>query len=150
MFWCHGVFTNRPIFSSQFPRIQTNHMRPYLIIDFTDSLYYHQSETKMADSNEDELCDAYGNLIVVSDEEFKIFSSSEDSVREDEMEIELGSAVSRPVLCIILPRTRTSFEISREQQTKNKPVRENAVIKAQYGSCLLLPGSQREVWPGER
>ena len=51
-------------------------MRPYLIIDVTGSLYYHQSETKL-ESSEDEL------------------SNSAGSVREDELEIEYGSAVSR-------------------------------------------------------
>ena len=47
-------------------------MRPYLIIDVTGSLYYHQSETNMADSSED--------LSVVSEEDFEVSSSSEDSV----------------------------------------------------------------------
>ena len=70
-------------------------MRPYLIIDVTGSLYYHQSKTKMSDSSEDELSDSFGNLSVVSDEDFKVSSSSEDSVREDEVKIEHGSAVSR-------------------------------------------------------
>ena len=83
MFWCHGVFTNRNIFSSQLQKIQTNRMCPYLIIDVTGSLYYHQSETKKADSSEDELSDSSGNLSVVSDEDFEVFSSSEDSVRDD-------------------------------------------------------------------
>ena len=68
-------------------------MRPYLIVDVTGSLYYHQSETQMADCNEDELSDSYGNLSVVA-------SSSEDSVRKDELEIEHGCVVSRPVRCI--------------------------------------------------
>ena len=72
-------------------------MRPYLTTDVTRSLYYHQSETKMADSSEDELSDSSGNLSVVSDEDFEVSSSSEDSVREDELEIEHGSAVSRPL-----------------------------------------------------
>ena len=67
-------------------------MRPYLIIDVTGSLYYHQSETKMADSSEDELSDSSGNLSVVSDKDFEVASSSEDSVREDELEIMHGSA----------------------------------------------------------
>ena len=60
-------------------------MRPYLIIDVTGSLYYHQ----MADSSEDELSDSSGNLSVVSDDEFEVSSSLEDSVREDELENEL-------------------------------------------------------------
>ena len=47
-------------------------MRPYLIIDVTGSLYYHQSETKMADSSEDELSDSSSNLCVVSDEDFEV------------------------------------------------------------------------------
>ena len=59
-------------------------MRPYLIIDVTGSLYYHQ----MADSSEDELSDSSGNLSVVSDEDFEVSSSSEDSVRKDKLEIE--------------------------------------------------------------
>ena len=59
-------------------------------------------------------CLTYVNLSVVSDQDFEASSSSEDSVREDELEIEHGSAVSRPVHCIILPRTGTSLEISRE------------------------------------
>ena len=68
----------------------------------------------MADSCEDELTVSSGNLSVVSGKDFEVSSSSEDSVREDESEKEHGSAVSRQVLCIILPRTRTSLEISRE------------------------------------
>ena len=68
----------------------------------------------MADSSADELSDSSGNLSVISKENFEVSSSSEDSVREDELEIEHGSAVSRPVRCIILPRTGTSLEISRE------------------------------------
>ena len=68
-----------------------------LITDVTGSLYYHQSEIKMADSSEDELSDSCGNLNVVSDEDFEVYSSLEDSVREDELEIEHGSAVSRPL-----------------------------------------------------
>ena len=72
-------------------------MRPYLIIDVIGSLYYHQSETKMADSSEDELSDFFGNLSVVSVEDFEVSSSSEESVREDELEIELGRTVSRPL-----------------------------------------------------
>ena len=89
-------------------------MRPYLIVDVTGSLYYHQSETKIADSSEDEFYHFSGNLSVVSDEDFEFSSNSEDSVRGDELEIEHGSAVSRPVRCIILPRTGTSLEFSRE------------------------------------
>ena len=72
-------------------------MRPYLITDVTGSLYCHQSETKMADINEDELSDSAGNLSVVSDEEFEVSSSSEDSVREDELVIEHGFSVSHPL-----------------------------------------------------
>ena len=68
----------------------------------------------MADSSEDELSDSSGNLNVVSDEDFEASSSSEDSVREDELEIEHGSVVSRPVRCIILTKTGTSLEISRD------------------------------------
>ena len=52
----------------------------------------------MANSSEDELSDSSGNLSVVLDEEFEVRGSSEDSVREDELEIERGSAVSpRPL-----------------------------------------------------
>ena len=58
------------------------------------------------------LIPTYGNLGVVSDEDYEVSSSSEDSVREDEWEIEHGSAVSLPVRCIILPRTGISLEIS--------------------------------------
>ena len=72
-------------------------MRPYLISDVTGNFYYHQSETKMADIREDELSDSSSNLSVVSDEDFEVSSRSEDSVREDELEIEHGSAVSRPL-----------------------------------------------------
>ena len=53
-------------------------MRPYLIIDVTGRLYYHQSETKMVDRSEDELSDSSGNLSVVSDEDFEV-SSTETS-----------------------------------------------------------------------
>ena len=70
-------------------------MRPYLMVDVRGSWYYHQSETKMADSNEDQLFDSYGNLSVVSDEDFEVSSSSKDSVKENELKIEHGSAVSR-------------------------------------------------------
>ena len=73
-------------------------MRPYLINDVTGSFYYHHSETKMADSSEDELSDSSGNLSVVSDEDFEVSGSSEDSIREDELRNEHGSAVSRPCL----------------------------------------------------
>ena len=73
-------------------------MRPYLAIDITGSLYYHQSKTKMADSSEDELFDSFGNLsVVVSDESFEVSSSSEGNVRQDELEIEHGIVVSRPL-----------------------------------------------------
>ena len=34
-----------------------------------------------------------GNLSVVSDEDFEVSSSPEDSVREDEVEIDYGSGV---------------------------------------------------------
>ena len=51
----------------------------------------------MANSSEDELSDSSSNLSVVSDAEFEVSSSSEDSVREDELEIEHGSAVSCPL-----------------------------------------------------
>ena len=44
---------------------------------------------------EDELSDFSGNLSVVSDEDFEVCTSSEDSAREDELEIENGCAVSR-------------------------------------------------------
>ena len=90
MFWCYCVFTNRFIFISQFPRIQTPHTRPYLIIDVTGALYYHQSETKMADTIEDELFDSSDNLSAVLDEDFEVSSSSEDSAREGELKIEHG------------------------------------------------------------
>ena len=59
-------------------------MRPYLITDVTGSLYYHQSEIKMADSSEDQLSDSSGNLSVVSEEDFEVASRLEDSVREDD------------------------------------------------------------------
>lgn len=47
----------------------------------------------MADSSEDESSDFSDNLSVISDEDFVVSSSSEASVREDEVEIEQGSAV---------------------------------------------------------
>ena len=75
----------------------------------------------MADSSEDELSNSSGNSSVVSDEDFEVSSSSEDSVKEDELEIEHGSVVSR----LVFRRTGTSLEISRKQRSKNKPVREN-------------------------
>ena len=77
--------------------MQTNHTRPYLITDVTGNLYYHQSETKMAENSEDELSDFSGNLSVVSDEDFEISSSSENSVRADAYENEHSRAVSRPL-----------------------------------------------------
>ena len=69
-------------------------MRPYLIIYIR---HYHQSETEMADSIEDELSDSSGNLSVFAEKDFEVSSSSsiEDSVRDDELEIEHGSVVSR-------------------------------------------------------
>ena len=51
----------------------------------------------MADSSEEEMSDSFGYLSVVSDEDFEVSSSSEDNVREDELEIEHGSAVSHPL-----------------------------------------------------
>ena len=54
------------------------------------------------------MSDFSGNLSVVSDEDFELSSSSEDSVREDKLEIEHGSAVS------VFPRTGTFLEFSRE------------------------------------
>ena len=89
-------------------------MLPYLIIDVIRSLYYHQSETKMADSSEDELSNFFGNLSVVSVNDFEVSSSSEESVREEKLENELAAMFFSPVRCIILPRTGTSHEISRE------------------------------------
>ena len=56
-----------------------------------------KAKTKMTDSSEDELSDSSGNLSVVLDEDFEVASSSEDSVREDELDIEHGSAVSCPL-----------------------------------------------------
>ena len=43
------------------------------------------------------LSDSSDNLSVISDEDFEVSSSSEDSVREDELVIEHGSAVSHPL-----------------------------------------------------
>ena len=60
----------------------------------------------MADSSEDELSDSSGNLSVVSDEDFEVSSSSEDSLREDDLEIEISF--------FVFPRTGASLEISRE------------------------------------
>ena len=51
----------------------------------------------MADRSEDELSGSSGNLSVVSDEDFEVSGSSQDSVREDELETEHCSAVSRPL-----------------------------------------------------
>ena len=81
-----------------------------LNIDVTGSLYYHQSETKMADSSDDELSDFSGNLSVVSEEDFEVSSISEDSVREDDLEIEHDSVF----LVLSLSEDRTSLEISRK------------------------------------
>ena len=64
----------------------------------------------MADSGEDELSNFSGNLSVVSDEDFEVSSSSEESAREDELEIERGSVVyrrlsfRRPELHLNFPR----------------------------------------------
>ena len=71
----------------------------YIYIYICIRLYYNQSETKMVDSSEAELSHSSRNLSVVSDEDFEVSSSSEDSVTEDELEIEHGSAVYRPVCC---------------------------------------------------
>ena len=43
------------------------------------------------------MADSSGNLSVVSEDDFEVSSSSENSVRKDELEIEHGSAVSRPL-----------------------------------------------------
>ena len=51
----------------------------------------------MADSSKDELSDSSSNLSVVSDKDFEVSSSSEDCVREDELKIEHGNAVSCPL-----------------------------------------------------
>ena len=51
----------------------------------------------MADSSEDELSDSSCYLSVLLEEDFEVSSSSEDSVRENKLEIEHGSAVSRPL-----------------------------------------------------
>ena len=98
-------------------------MRPYLIIDVTGSFYYHPSEAKMADSSEDELSNPSGNLSVVSDEDFEVSSSSEVSVREDELEIEHGSAVSRPLslrgpeLHLKFPARHSDLKINQSVKT---------------------------------
>ena len=99
-------------------------MRPYLITDVTGSLYYHQNETKMADSSEDELSDSSGNLSVVSDEDFEVSGSSKDRVRGDALEIEHGSAVFRP---LSLRGPELDLKFPANSKSKNKPVRENAV-----------------------
>ena len=54
----------------------------------------------MADSSEDELSDSSGDLSVVSDEDFAVCSSSEDSAIEDELEIEHVRAVRCTILLI--------------------------------------------------
>ena len=53
----------------------------------------------MVDRSEDELSDSSGNLSVVSDKDLEVSSSSaaEDTVREDKLVIEHGSAASRPL-----------------------------------------------------
>ena len=86
------VFSRTDLFLVHSSReFRPNHMHPYLIIDVTRSLNYHQSETKMAGSSEDELSDSSRNSSVVSYEDFEVSSSSEDSVRVDELENELAA-----------------------------------------------------------
>ena len=70
-------------------------MRPYLIIDVSGSLYYHHKRSQNGGRQWGELSDSSGNLSVFSDEDFEVFSSSEDFVRKDELEIEHDSAVLR-------------------------------------------------------
>mgnify|MGYP001793425393 CR=1 FL=1 len=82
----------------------------------------------MADSSEDELSDSSGNLSVSLSEDFEVTSCSEDIVREDELEIEHGSAVSRP-LPFRGPELHLKFSANSDLKI-NKPVRENSVIWA--------------------
>ena len=56
-----------------------------------------KANPKWQTAGEDELFDSSGSLSVVSDEDFEVSGSSEDSVSEDELEIEHGSAISRPL-----------------------------------------------------
>ena len=62
----------------------------------------------MAESSEDELSDSSGNLSVGSDEDFKVSRSSGNIVRENELEIEHGRAVSRP-LSFLRPELHLNF-----------------------------------------
>ena len=70
----------------------------------------------MADSSEDELSDSSGNLSVISGEDFEVSSSSEDSVREDELEIEHVSAVSRPLFHLKFP-ANSNLKINQSVKT---------------------------------
>ena len=60
----------------------------------------------MADISGDELSDSSGNLSVVSNE---VTSSSEDILREDDLEIEHGSAVSPRPLSFRGPELHLKF-----------------------------------------
>ena len=57
----------------------------------------------MADSSKDELSDSSGNLSVVSDEDFEVSSSSEDRIREDELEISSPLSFRGPELHLKFP-----------------------------------------------
>ena len=43
------------------------------------------------------MSDSSSNLSVVSDEDFEVSSSSKDSIRAEELEIDHGSSISRPL-----------------------------------------------------
>lgn len=80
----------------------------------------------MADSSEDESSDSSDNLSVVSDEDFVVSSSSEASVREDEVEIEQGSAVF--LLCLEKERVvNLDLQLNHPSREKKSPAGNSAL-----------------------
>lgn len=80
----------------------------------------------MADSSEDESSDSSDNLSVISDEDFVVSSSSEASVREDEVEIEQGSAVF--LLCLEKERVvNLDLQLNHPSREKKSPAGNSAL-----------------------
>ena len=80
----------------------------------------------MADSSEDESSDSSDNLSVISDEDFVVSSSSEAGVREDEVEIEQGSAVF--LLCLEKERVvNLDLQLNHPSREKKSPTGNSAL-----------------------
>ena len=79
------------------------------------------------------MSDSSGNLSVVSDEDSEVSSSSEDSVREDELETEHGSAVSRP-----LSSKRKSSITEDLKFPANSDPKINQSVKTSHKHCAFV------------